>query len=196
MPGYPGYEMSVPDLAELQWMVEYAATLAPPRPVPTSLTASESRRLAKLAKGRKVLEVGSSYGFSTIVMAMTASHVDAVDPHPVITPLNPGTLEGLRLSVKEYGVEDRVTVIQDYSYNALPEMPAGSYDLIFVDAFHKEEAVAVDAGLVKNLVKPGGYLAFHDYAEDWCPGVAKAVDRVLGPGGQVTDTLWIRQREA
>ena len=193
MPGYPGYTMAVPNIPELQWMVKYAASLDLPHPVPTSLTVKEARLLARLAKGGKVLEVGSSYGFSTIVMAQVADHVDAVDPHPELAGLSPGTLAGLQSAVKEYSVADRITVIRDFSYNVLPEMARQSYDLIFVDAHHEEESVAIDAELVRDLVKPGGYLAFHDYAEDWCPGVAQAVDRVLGPGGKVTDTLWVRQ---
>lgn len=192
MPGYPGY-YGPPGIRELQWMLDYAASLPSPRSVPTSLTIPEARRLAELAEGKKVLEVGSSCGFSTIVMALVADHVDAVDPHPEIPELTSGTLASLMVAAEEHGVTDKIAVIQGMSYTALPDLEAHSYDLIFVDADHDGAAVTADAALVRRLVKPGGYLAFHDYGEDCCPGVAQAVDRVLGPGGKVTDTLWVRR---
>ena len=47
----------------------------------SAVTDAEAARLADLARDRIVLEVGSWYGLSTIVMARTAAMVHAVDWH-------------------------------------------------------------------------------------------------------------------
>ena len=47
--------------------------------ISTSLTEAESGRLLELAVGKLVLEIGSSYGYSTVLMATVARHVITVD---------------------------------------------------------------------------------------------------------------------
>ena len=47
----------------------------------TSITAAEARALRRLARDSVVVEIGSAYGYSTVVMALVARRVISIDPH-------------------------------------------------------------------------------------------------------------------
>jgi hypothetical protein len=49
--------------------------------IPGWLHHAEGKALAEMARGKRVLEVGSYCGLSTVCMARTAKHVVSVDPH-------------------------------------------------------------------------------------------------------------------
>ncbi|MFP4104714.1 MAG: class I SAM-dependent methyltransferase [Phycisphaerae bacterium] len=74
--------------------------------------------------------------------------------------------------------EEDVTLIQKYSTDAAAVSAAGArtYHFIFVDGDHSQEGVGKDILLYKDMVEPGGIMAFDDYDNpDW-PGVTPAVD--------------------
>lgn len=52
-------------------------------------------------------------------------------------------------------------------------------DLVFLDGDHSYEAVRDDIAQWRQLVRPGGMLAGHDYAPRWT-GVRQAVDEAFG----------------
>src|ERR1700704_2654435 len=90
----------------LPWR-DVPAGLASPL-ISTSITAAEAGRLAELADGRDVLEVGSAYGFSACVMALAgARHVTAVDPHTWL-----GSHDAMLSNLDACGVSDVVTVVR------------------------------------------------------------------------------------
>lgn len=47
----------------------------------TSLTKDEAQCLQRLAKDKRVLEIGAAYGYSTCLMANVAKSVVTIDPH-------------------------------------------------------------------------------------------------------------------
>jgi len=53
--------------------------------------------------------------------------------------------------------------------------PPSYFDLVYLDARHDCKSVDEDISLWLPKVKPGGFLAGHDYGGKW-PGVKKAVD--------------------
>lgn len=63
-----------------------------------------------------------------------------------------------------------------------------SVDVVFIDAAHDYESVRDDIKCWYPKVKPGGYLAGHDYA--WT-GVSKAVNEVFGNGVENTELCWV-----
>jgi predicted O-methyltransferase YrrM len=169
----------------LPWR-DVPAGLASPL-ISTSLTAAESDRLAELAAGRDVLEIGSAYGFSACVMALAgAKHVTAVDPHTWL-----GSHEAMVSNLDKAGVAESVTIVRDASPAALAGL--GPFGLVFVDGDHSAEAVAADVAAARAALDDGGVLAVHDYGEDCCcPGVRAALD-ILFPGGpdELVDTLFV-----
>lgn len=148
---------------------------AHPRPaITTWVSLSESYALRQAAEGRQVLEVGSQWGYSTVLMAQAGAHVVAVDPHAEF-----GSWPLFLANLERYGVRDRVEPMRDYSQRILPGLEAGSFDLAFIDGDHSEEVAGFDLGEALRLVRPGGTIAVHDYSAVW-PGVKAAVDRALG----------------
>jgi predicted O-methyltransferase YrrM len=155
----------------------------------TAITEDEAARLCELARGRRVLEIGSAYGYSAAVMALAgAVHVTAVDPHKAVP--SAGIMAE---SLEALNVADQVEMVCDYSWRVMPQMVADGlrFGLIFVDGDHSVEAAARDAAMALPLLEPGGTLAFHDYREPECPGVGAALDKLFRDGpDRLTGTLW------
>lgn len=156
----------------------------------TSLTPAEADRLRELADGRQVLEVGSAFGYSAIVMAQVAEHVLAVDPHTAHDSLGV-----MRANLLAHGCEDRVSIVAAASPQVLCALrhARARFGLIFIDGDHSEHAVAFDVACASALLAKRGTVACHDYGEDTCAGVKAALDR-LGKPDRLTDTLWERRR--
>lgn len=55
-----------------------------------------------------------------------------------------------------------------------------SCDFLFIDADHSYEAVLSDCFHYLKKLKPGGIVMFHDYTNEYFPGVKKVVDELTG----------------
>lgn len=154
--------------------------------ISTSLTAAETAELQRLAKGKVVLEIGSAYGYSTVALALVASHVTAVDPHT-----GHGSYGQMMANLGVYGVAERVMPKVSRSQDVLPDLHSQGrrYDLVWIDGDHTAEGVEHDVTWAVKLLKPGGVIACHDYDEVTCPGVRTALDKLFGGPGDLTDTL-------
>ena len=137
-----------------------------------------------------VLEVGSAFGFSAIAMALAGAHVTAVDPHAGELP---NSLEVMRANLAAYEVADRVEIIAEPSQTALPRLELGSFDLVFIDADHREPAVTHDVEWALKLLRPGGWLCCHDLDEGSCMGVRAALDKLFDHPQPTVDTLFTYQ---
>lgn len=69
----------------------------------------------------------------------------------------------------------QVRVLRLASLDAVKVFPEKYFDLVFIDANHKYEAVLSDIKAWLPLVKPGGFLTGHDYQFRY-ESVIKAVD--------------------
>lgn len=160
----------------------------------TSLTEDEAGRLGELAKGRRVLEVGSAHGYSAVVMALAGAHqVVAVDDHNGQTWLG-DTHAAMVTNLAAYGVKDTVVIIRGRSQDVLPQLgrEGARFGLIFIDGDHGYDGVKADVTNALPLLEPGGTLAVHDYWEDNCPDVARAVDEAFPDGpGALAGTLFV-----
>lgn len=157
--------------------------------ISTSLTAAETDRLCELAAGRRVLEVGSAYGYSTVAMALEGAHVTAVDPH-----VSMGSYTTFCANVGVYGVQDRVEAVAAYSQDALPAFheQGRRFDVAFVDGDHRRSGVSHDLEWALRLLAPGGTLACHDYGEITCPDVAEVLDEMFPDGpAELVDSLFL-----
>lgn len=151
-------------------------------PIPTSLTAAETATLQQLARGGEVIELGSAMGYSTVAMALVATHVTAVDPHSGI----PGSRVAFLRNLQAYGVSARVTLVNSTSaaYCQGCDHTAAA-DLVFIDGDHSYPAALHDLRCASRLVRPSGAIAIHDYARidsvrravgDWSSAVPRVVD--------------------
>ena len=143
------------------------------------LLPAEGKALAKLARNKRVLEIGSYAGLSTICLARTAKSLTAVDYFDGrCTPFPSDTREAFETNIVRYGVADKITIQS-------PDEPlTGEYDLAFIDGAHDADSVRADIRKVLDVLAPGGLIAFHDYS-DRDPGVRDAVDELLGDGGEI-----------
>lgn len=155
-----------------------------PRDIPGWLTPVEGKALADLATGKRVLEIGSFCGLSTICMARTAIHVTAVDYFDGRATPNPRNTEGeFRANTERYGVSEKITTAHPDADIPLPE-----YDLAFIDGAHDYQSVVADIEKACAVLNPNGLLAFHDYKRFGDQGVEQAVDELLLEGGELIST--------
>lgn len=147
------------------------------------LRPNEGRALAELARGKRVLEIGSYCGLSTVCMGRTAAHVTAMDYFDGRGTPNPqDTLAAFQSNIKRYGLSEKVVICHP---DETP--PLLDYDLIFIDGAHDLESVRADISKALSLLAPGGLLAFHDYS-DFDFEVTVAVDELLANGGELLAT--------
>lgn len=161
------------------------------RTILTAITEAESARLRELAAGKRVLEVGSQYGYSTVLMAAVAESVHAVDWHrgDAIVGHRP-SLPELWANLAAFRVMDKVILHVGATEAVLPYLREGSFGFAFHDAFHSTEAVRADVALLLPLLEPGALLAFHDYGRY---GVAEAVDGLGLERVSLTESLVVMQ---
>ncbi len=116
-------------------------------------TARAVQLLARMAGARRVVEVGTLGGYSTIWLAR------ALLPGGEVTTIEISAehAEVARRSFAEAGVADRVRVVVGDAARVLPGLgPDGSFDLVFLDA-DKERLVAyLEEGA--RLLRTGGLL--------------------------------------
>lgn len=154
-----------------------------PEEVDGWLTIWEGRKLAELAKGKRVLELGSYCGRSTICIAQTAEHVVSIDPHDGRgTPNQTDTHDSFLANLSRYGI----TNVNSYRTTEIQEDE--QFDLVFIDAAHDYENVSKDIERATAVLNDNGLLAFHDYRSPNDPGVTQAVDELLANGGEMIST--------
>jgi predicted O-methyltransferase YrrM len=179
-------------MVQLQWRdVDVDGTI-----VPTSLTENETAELQRLSRDRQVLEVGSAYGYSAILMALGgAQHVLAVDPHGgQRTFAVPDSLAVMQRNLASFGVEHLVSIVLARSQVVLPALHAAGarFPLVFVDGDHAQDVVDHDLTWALHCVADDGVIAFHDYGEVTCGGVQAALARRYPNGPtRLIDSLWV-----
>lgn len=152
-----------------------------PREITGWLSEKEATWLATLSKGKRVLEIGSYCGLSTVCMARSAEHVTAVDYFDGRCTPNPqDTLTAFRNNIERYGVAGKVSVCHPHEPYTLQE-----YDFAFVDGAHDYESVKADIEKVRAALAPGGLIAFHDYKTPCHPGIEEAVGELIAEGGEL-----------
>lgn len=153
------------------------------------LSFDEGKALWQLAKGKKVLEIGSYAGRSTICLAQSAESVVAVDPHDgrgTAAPQN--TLPLIEANLARYGVAENVVIRTEPLVAAELAHVDDEFDVAFIDGAHDLESVQNDIACALCVLAPGGLIAFHDYGSGRDPGVKQAVNELLAAGGELIST--------
>lgn len=147
------------------------------------LFPDEGKVLAELCRGKRVLEIGSYCGLSTVCIARAAKSVTAVDYFDGRgTPCPDDTWPQFEAALVRHGVRGKVTAIA-------PDDDFGTgYDVAFIDGAHDYESVCQDTDKALAALKPDGLLLFHDYTAPAHPGVAAAVGELIAEGGELIST--------
>jgi predicted O-methyltransferase YrrM len=143
------------------------------------LTPKEGKALADLSRGKRVLEIGSYCGLSTVCIARVAESVTAIDYFDGrATPVPTSTREAFDKNIARYGLEDKVTACH-------PDVPLeGEYDLAFIDGAHDVDSVRADIQKALAVLAHDGLIAFHDYSQG-DPGVMLAVNEFTDAGAEI-----------
>jgi predicted O-methyltransferase YrrM len=152
------------------------------------LIATTARALSGQREPQAIVEIGSYCGRSTIVLGSVARalaptvKVYAVDPHDGnVGALDQGlqhtapTLGRFTANIAAAELTGVVETILQRAQDVPWERPIG---MLFVDGLHDYASVARDFRHFEEHVVPGGFVAFHDYA-DYYPGVKMLVHEIL-----------------
>ena len=132
----------------------------------------------------EVVEVGSFSGVSSRVLSMYCKTLYCVDPYSWKE-----TKEAERMFDAMRPEYPNIKKMQMFGSEATSFFEDGSLDLVYIDADHTYEAVVADINDWKAKIKPGGYIAGHDFYMD---EVARAVRDCLGePLELFSDSSWI-----
>lgn len=156
--------------------------------VQTSLLAEDAGELARLAPGRKVLEIGSAYGYSAAVMMHAgARYLLGIDPHGWL-PYSRRVWSAL---LSPFPTAHMVPAPAEAVAPTLLD-DGERFGLIFVDGDHAAPAVEHDVKAAMQLLAAGGVVAVHDYLEDCCcPDVRTVLDRLYPGQGRVIGSMWV-----
>jgi predicted O-methyltransferase YrrM len=163
--------------------------------IPSAVTRPQCERLAALAEGKVVLELGSWYGRSTVLLASVAKMLHAVDWH--LGDAHAGasdTLAPCAQALRRHKLEGRAVLHVGRNEDVLPMFKDGLFDLVFVDSFHEGGAVQKDVDLVRRLLVPGATWTFHDYGLNFIHngvpfGVTGVVDRLAKETGRKVELV-------
>jgi hypothetical protein len=148
--------------------------------------------LLKEVKPEAMVEVGAATGESTEIACQLAKRVWAVDiwePDPVEPDLMYENEEIFDLRTKRF---TNLTKIKKPSVRAANKFKDGQLDLVYIDAKHDINSARADINAWLPKVKPGGYLAGHDFI--WHGEVREAVTELLGPVKVFQDTSWLYKK--
>ena len=127
------------------------------------------------------LEIGSMCGIIAMSLAekYPRRQFVCVDKFSAGHATIAGEKETFLQNQRQHGLKN-VTLLDGDSLSVVPEL-SRSFDVIFVDANHAYDYVLADAVNSWQLLSPGGFMAFHDYA--YVEETTRAVDEFLRQTG-------------
>ncbi len=120
-----------------------------------AVSAQQGKFLSLLAGAigaRRILEIGTLGGFSTIWLARGAGPEGRV----VTLEYEPKHAEVARSNLRRAGVGDRVEVIIGAALDTLPTLNGGPFDLVFIDADKENNAAYLEWAV--RLAHPGSVI--------------------------------------
>jgi predicted O-methyltransferase YrrM len=165
--------------------VEHDAVLADRTERRRNLEPESARmlHLLVLATGaRRVLELGTSNGYSTIWLAAALAIGDG---EMVSVDIDEGRLAGARENIARAGLEATVELRREDAGAALRDSAAGSWDMIFLDA--ERPAYPEYWPDLVRVLRPGGLLAVDNVLSH--PDEVVEFRTVVGADARVTEAL-------
>ncbi|WP_231639726.1 O-methyltransferase [Mycobacterium sp. Marseille-P9652] len=122
---------------------------------PIAVSAQQGKFLSLLAgatQARRILEIGTLGGFSTIWLARGAGPQGRV----VTLEYEPRHAEVARANLQRAGLADRVDVLVGAALETLPSVTGGPFDLVFIDADKENYPAYLDWAV--RLARPGALI--------------------------------------
>ena len=145
-------------------------------------TAALLAVLIRGTRAKRILEIGTSNGYSTLWLADAAQ---ATDGHVESLDIDPRRSEQARDNLSRAGLDGHATCRTASAAQALTEYPDGAWDLIFLDAERAEYSSYWPN--VRRTLAPGGAIAV-DNAISHAPELA-ALNRLLDHDPRLTTVL-------
>ena len=141
----------------------------------------EGKYLKKILKPKnikKCMEIGLAMGISSLnILSAIYKHggtLVSIDPNQSGKWNNMG-----KKLVENAGLGKYHTIIEDKSYNAMPELlkkEAGTYDFIFIDGWHTFDYTLIDFFYADKLLKIGGIIVVDDALHEGVKKTLKYID--------------------
>lgn len=152
---------------------------------------------------KRMIEIGSFVGESTVLFAQSFKEVIAIDPFLAdYDPADPTSYlfefkNVYETYLERTGDHQNIKTIKLTSDDAKDVLKDELFDFIYIDGLHTYEGVKTDIYNYLPLVKKGGVIGGHDYTDSTeykhLDGVKKAVDEMLGTPDKVfKDNSWIK----
>jgi cephalosporin hydroxylase len=152
-----------------------------------------------------VVEIGSYWGESAVIFAKYAKLIYCIDPW--VDVLETGaTADGYSFQYSNMAEAEakfdfntlgltNVIKIRGHSNDLADVFGNKRIHVVYIDSLHHYSHVRSDIDHWWRIVKPGGWLAGHNYGGYW-PGVFKAVNESFGkPDKTFRDTSWAVQKK-
>ena len=116
------------------------------------------------ATGKNMIEIGSHAGESTFMWGASGffDKIVAIDPF-----LMNYAWAIKKLYKQNISYFDTITTIENFSFHVENKFANNTIDFLYVDGEHTTEALRLDLDMYENKVKPGGFIAGHDYSGAW-----------------------------
>jgi predicted O-methyltransferase YrrM len=124
-----------------------------------NVTTREGRVLRQLAEtmgAKRVVEIGTSSGYSTIWLALA---VRAAGGKVITHEIDPKMIKIARENLQKAGVDDVVTIVEGDAHETIKQLKE-PIDMVFLDADKKGYVDYL--GKLLPLVRPGGLILGHD----------------------------------
>lgn len=150
-----------------------------------TVTAQELELLREVCAGRRVLELGAGFGYSTVEIAAVCEAVVSVDWHGGDDQAGFGdTLGGYLDRVHASPHRERIIPMVGRFRDVLPFLGPGRFEVLFHDGHHSADSVYEDLGLALPLCYWGAAVAIHDWTWSEAPLACRVMlgepDRLAG----------------
>lgn len=169
------------------------------------MTLAEIAYLKDIARGKRILEIGTFDGGSAALMlgagALKVTTIDLFNPDAL---QNEDSRAEYQRKFQQYEISEEKTranlieyancnLIVGESKEIVPCLKDGEYDMVLIDGDHSYEGVKADCANTLLKLKKNGLILFHDNNQKF-PGVMKALQEVTLPKIAQVDSLTVFQK--
>jgi predicted O-methyltransferase YrrM len=138
--------------------------------------------LARLRGARRILEVGTLGGYSTVWLARALP----ADGELVTLELDPHHAEVARANLRRAGVADRVRVVVGEALATLPTL-AGPFDLVFIDADKRNSPAYFEWAV--TLSRPGAVIVVDNVVRRGAVADPASTDEAVQGGRKLMEQI-------